>query len=109
FRMMYTVAALLAATVSFSQWAFRLDTSFRTNIVERNVNYIYALEDGRVFLSGRVKFPDDWWMIGERGSACLLPNGQQDMGFPMFPPAKGGGADQTLGEQSFLCEQWTCP
>jgi hypothetical protein len=89
---MYTVAALLAATVALCQWTFRLDTSFRTNIVEKNVNAMHLLEDGRIFLSGRVKFPDDWWMIGERGGACLLPNGQQDLTFPLFPQTTGGGA-----------------
>ncbi len=90
-RAMYTVAAFLAATVSLCQWHFRLDTTFRTNIVEKNVNAMHLLEDGRIFLSGRVKFPDDWWMIGERGGACVLSNGQQDMTFPHFPQTTGGG------------------
>jgi hypothetical protein len=91
-RLMHTVAALLAATVVLPQWHFRLDTSFRTNIVEKNVNYMHFLEDGRIFLSGRVKFPGDWMLSTERGGSCILTNGQQDMDFPHFPQTAGGGA-----------------
>ena len=91
-RTMHTVAALLAATVALCQWNFRLDTSFRTTIVEKNVNHMHFLEDDRIFLSGRVKFPGDWLMMSERGGSCIFLNGQQDMDFPTFPQTTGGGA-----------------
>lgn len=87
-RTTHTVAALLAATVALSQWHFRLDTSFRTNIGEKNVNYMHFLEDGRIFLSGRVRYPGEWF---DRGGSCVLPNGWLDTSFPPFPQTTGGG------------------
>ncbi len=86
-RMMHTVAALLAATVVLSQWHFRLDTAFRTNIPEKNVNHMHFLEDGRIFLSGRVRYPGEFF---DRGGSCLLPNGLLDPTFPPFPQTTGG-------------------
>jgi len=90
-RFLHAVAASLAATVVLSQWTFRLDTAFRTSIVERNVSYMHFLADGRIFLSGWVKFPGDWMMATGRGGSCILSNGQQDTDFPNFPQTAGGG------------------
>ena len=82
------VTLLGAASNVRSQMPFALDTTFRTTIVDQNVNAIHLLEDGKVFLSGRIRFPGD---ISVRGSACLLPTGQQDPDFPQFPFTTGAG------------------
>jgi hypothetical protein len=81
-------AALFAAAAAWPQWSFTLDTTFRTQIVDKNVNALHLLPDGGIFLSGRIRFPGD---ISDRGSAKLLPDGTRDMGFPAFPQTTGGG------------------
>ncbi len=81
-------AAMLAACASLCQWQFKLDTTFRTTILEEYVNSIYVFDDGSLFLSGRIKFPGD---ISVRGSAKILTNGQLDNSFTMFPQTTGGG------------------
>jgi uncharacterized delta-60 repeat protein len=78
-------ALLWATSAAWTQVPFSLDTTFRTNIVDQNVNAIHILEDGKIFLSGRIRFPGD---ISVRGSARLLPTGQQD---PSFTGFWGGG------------------
>jgi hypothetical protein len=72
------------------QQPFDLDTTFRAPIDTWYVSSIAPLPDGRVFLSGMVRFPGD--PIGSfRGGAMLLPNGQRDMSFPNFPLTIGAG------------------
>jgi len=85
---MHTVAALWAATASCAQWNFTLDTTFRTTILDENVNAIHVLPDGKLFASGRIRYPGDFSV---RGSARLLSNGQRDFAFPMFPQTTGSG------------------
>jgi hypothetical protein len=88
-RTMHTVAALLAATVSFTQWHFRLDTTFRTSITERNVNSMAFLSTGELLLSGRIRFQTDPpWVSADRYLASVDVNGEQ---VPEFPYGYGGG------------------
>lgn len=81
--------AALAATAITAQVPFSLDTTFRSSILSRDVNDIHLLEDGKLFLSGQIRFPGD--PLSFRGSARLLPNGQQDLSFPQFPQTTGAG------------------
>ncbi len=80
------VAALLgSATGTLAQVPFSLDTMFRTQIADQNVNAVHLLEDGKLFLSGRVRFPGDLY---DRYTARLFPNGQADLSSPF---QEGGG------------------
>ena len=81
-------AAVLQAPWARAQWSFELDTSFRTTLVDQNVNAVHVLPDGKLFLSGRIRFPGD---MSVRGSGRLLPDGQQDLDFPTFPLTTGSG------------------
>lgn len=83
-----TMAALVAAMAAWGQWSFQLDTTFRSAVVQQNVNAIHLLPDGGVFLSGRIRFAGD---MSDRGSAKLLPDGSRDFTFPSFPQTTGGG------------------
>jgi hypothetical protein len=84
-------AALTAAALWLSgcdaQWSFELDTTFRTTIVDQNVNALHILQDGKIFLSGRMRFPGD---MNVRSSARLFSSGQRDLTFPTFPQTTGG-------------------
>ena len=88
----WSVATLCAATLQspsgLAQWSFELDTTFRTTIVDQNVNALQLLQDGKLFLSGRIRFPGD---MSVRGSGRLLTNGEQDLDFPTFPLTTGSG------------------
>ncbi len=97
-RTLTTLASLVVASTAWSQVLFSLDTTFRTNIVDENVNAIHLLEDGNIFLSGRIRFPGD---ISVRGSARLLPTGEQDPDFPQFPYTTGAGKVVTWIEGKF--------
>ena len=88
-RVSLVVAAILGvAAAAWGQWSFQLDTTFRTQIVDKNVTALHLLPDGGIFLSGRIRFTGD---ISARGSAKLLPDGSRDMSFPAFPQTTGGG------------------
>jgi hypothetical protein len=76
---------LMAAATVAAQQPFALDTTFRTTIVDQNVNAVHLLEDGKIFLSGRIRFPGEFSV---RSVARLLPDGAQDLS---FPSATGGG------------------
>ncbi len=84
-RHMLAVATFWVATAAWAQQPFDLDPSFRTNMNSWYVSSILPLPDGKVFLSGQIKFPGDQSF---RGGARLLPTGQQDMSFTNFI---GGG------------------
>jgi hypothetical protein len=88
----WKAAVLCAATFqvpwALAQWSFELDTAFRTAIMDQNVNAVHVLQDGKIFASGRIRFAGD---MSDRGSARLLNDGQQDVGFPMFPQTTGAG------------------
>ena len=82
----YALAVVLGATASASaQVPFSLDTTFRTAIQSQYVNSLALLPDGKLLLSGMIRFPGD---INARGSARLLASGQRDLSFTYFT---GGG------------------
>ena len=85
---MTAAATCLVAAAACAQWSFQLDTSFRSVVVQRNVNAIHVLTDGGVFLSGLIRFAGD---MSDRGSAKLLTDGSRDLTFPSFPQTTGGG------------------
>jgi hypothetical protein len=66
---------------TFAQAPFALDTTFRTSVQEQYVNSIAPFEDGRLLISGQIKFPGDMFT---RGSAILLPDGSRDPSFTSF-------------------------
>ena len=86
FRTMVILTVALGGVDCPAQWIFRLDTTFRTSIVEQNVNSLAIMPDSRLLLSGRIKFPGD--MGSPRGSAILHADGAQDLSFTDF---NGGG------------------
>lgn len=87
-RLCFSLAAVLAASEAWPQPSFDLDTTFRMNADTWYVTSVAPMPDGRVLLSGMIKFPGDDYF---RGSARLLPNGQRDMTFPGFPQTIGQG------------------
>jgi len=90
YRAMHTVAAFLAATVVLPQWSFRLDTSFRASIAEKNVTYMAFLPDGDLLTSGRVRFQSDPpWMSADRLLASIRASNGEEI--PEFPYGYGGG------------------
>ena len=84
-RNMHAVAALMAATAACGQWSFTLDTTFRTQIVQQNVNAIHVLPGTGIYLSGRVRFPGD---MSDRALSLIDENGEQVVSFPF---SWGGG------------------
>ncbi|MBK9512698.1 MAG: hypothetical protein IPO05_03525 [Flavobacteriales bacterium] len=82
------VAAFLAAIVAFAQWNFTVDTTFQAEVEGKNINDLMVMPDGKIFLSGRIRFLGDDF---DRGSSKLLANGARDMSFPSFPETTGGG------------------
>jgi uncharacterized delta-60 repeat protein len=77
---------LMAAATVAAQQPFALDTTFRTTIVDQNVNAVHLLEDGKIFLSGRIRFPGE---LVVRSTARLYPDGQPDL--PFASQYGGGG------------------
>ena len=78
-RNMHAVAALMAATAACGQWSFTLDTTFRTQIVQQNVNSMAVLPSGELLLSGLIRFPGDMY---DRPLAKVTSSGQQVVTFP---------------------------
>ncbi len=78
------MAAVLVAIGAFSQWTFKLDTTFRTQITHRNVNSIAVQDDG-IVLSGTIRFPGD---MSDRLLTKVDLSGDQVVSFPF---GYGGG------------------
>jgi len=76
---------MMLTTCAIAQAPFALDTTFRTLITREYVNSIALLQDGKVLLSGQIRFPGGFTNLG---SARLLLNGQRD---PSFGDYTGGG------------------
>ncbi|HOZ41460.1 MAG TPA: delta-60 repeat domain-containing protein, partial [Flavobacteriales bacterium] len=76
------------AIVAFAQWNFTVDTTFQAEVEGKNINDLMVMPDGKIFLSGRIRFLGDDF---DRGSSKLLANGARDMSFPSFPETTGGG------------------
>jgi uncharacterized delta-60 repeat protein len=84
-RTIHAVTALVAATAACAQWSFQLDTTFRTQIVQQNVNAIHVLPGTGIYLSGRVRFPGD---MSDRPLSLIDETGEQVVSFPF---SWGGG------------------
>jgi hypothetical protein len=85
--------AVLSAAVGFSSSAnaqapLTLDPSFQFNLNEWYVSSALPLDDGKILLSGQIKFPGEFWF---RGSARLSQDGSIDTTFPQFPLSAGQG------------------
>ncbi|MCC6938786.1 MAG: T9SS type A sorting domain-containing protein [Flavobacteriales bacterium] len=76
---MLTVVTNLVTTVALAQMPFALDTSFRTTIQDQYVNSLLVVQDGKVIISGNIRFPGD---MSVRAGARLDPNGARDPSFP---------------------------
>lgn len=77
-------ATVVVAATVLAQVPFALDTAFVTNITSWNVNSAVSLDNGRLLVSGRIKFPGD---VSFRGSAALFPDGTRDMSYTGFSGA----------------------
>ena len=84
-RIFVTMAAALAAIATFPQWVFQLDSTFRTQITQQNVNSIVIMPSEDLLISGQIRFPGD---MSTRGSARLHSDGERDQSFTDF---NGGG------------------
>lgn len=77
------LASCLVGPIAAQTW--RLDTTFRTVIVDRSVNDILQLEDGTLIASGQMRFPDEpiptLFHLGVR----LNPDGSRNMDFVDYP------------------------
>ena len=82
------VAALGVATKVLAQVPFSLDTSYRTELISKNVNSIALLASGKIFASGQMKYSGD---ANYRGSSRFNLDGSRDLAFPSFPQTTGGG------------------
>ena len=82
-------ASLCGALRLLAQVPFELDTDYRTTIEARNVNGVHLLPDGKLFLSGQIRYPGEGLTF--RGSMRLLFNGERDLLFQSFPFSTGGG------------------
>ena len=74
-------AALFAAAAAWPQWSFNLDTTFRTEVVDQNVNSLALMANEQLLISGRIRFPGD---MSIRGSARLNADGSRDLSFTDF-------------------------
>ena len=98
-RLIPSLAGLTAAIDAWPQEPFDLDLEFSTQIDVWNVNSVMVMEDGRLIISGRIKFPGESFF---RGSARLLPNGERDLAFPPFPQSNGGGKLTGWQDRSYV-------
>ena len=85
-RCMQALAGLLLASAACAQVPFALDTTFRTTIVESNVNSVLVQQGGLTVLSGNMKLPGDLYF---RAGMRLLPNGAMDETFAPVPNMGG--------------------
>ena len=74
----WTFVVLLAGNTAEGQVPFALDSTFRTSIVESNVNSALIQSGVLVVLSGNMKLPGD---LSYRSGLRLLPNGNRDVSF----------------------------
>ena len=80
------LAASLAASIGWPQQPFDLDPSFETSIDTWYISSIAPLDDGRILISGQVKFPGDTYF---RSSARLNTDGSKDITYPDVTYAGG--------------------
>ncbi|MBK9273486.1 MAG: hypothetical protein IPM49_02965 [Flavobacteriales bacterium] len=88
------VSACIALFCS-AQQPFDLDTSFRTPIIQRNVNSILPQQDGKLVLSGRMLFP------GALNEHLLVRIDQDGLLDPTFYASSLGGGKLTSWSGQF--------
>jgi uncharacterized delta-60 repeat protein len=64
-----------------AQQPVELDLSFRTTISEQHVSDMLLLQDGKIYLSGQIRWPGDVYVSG---GARLLPDGTRDPTYANF-------------------------
>ena len=85
-----------------AQQPFDLDTSFRTPIIQRNVNSILPQQDGKLILSGRMLFP------GALNEHLLVRIDQDGILDPTFYASSlGGGKLTSWGGQFYVAANST--
>lgn len=87
----WRAAMLVAALKSYSacgQWSFYLDTSFVSAIVQRNANSLLLADDGRLVVSGIMRFSEEL-PATDYSLARLNADGTWDQTF--FTSGYGGG------------------
>jgi uncharacterized delta-60 repeat protein len=82
------VASIGIACSGKAQAPLTLDPSFQFNLNEWYVSSALPLDDGKILLSGQIKFPGEFWF---RGSVRLSQDGSIDTTFPQFPLSAGQG------------------
>jgi uncharacterized delta-60 repeat protein len=88
------LAALVAGPV-LSQETFRLDTTFRTEIQRKYVNSLLPTSDGKLIVSGVMRFPGEF---SDKRLVRLLPDGSRD---PTFNNSGLGGGKITPWQDQF--------
>ena len=78
-RVVAIVSTTILVATTTAQAQFTLDTTFRTEIQSQFINSIYVRPDGKVVVSGQMKFPGD---LSFRGGALLSLDGTRDLSFP---------------------------
>ena len=105
-RLLLLSASMWAGHSARPQQPFDLDTTFRTEVNTWYVSSLAPLPDGRVFLSGMIRFPGD--PGGSfRGSAMLLADGSRDLSFPVFPLTTGAGKVTPWNDQYYVATTQT--
>jgi uncharacterized delta-60 repeat protein len=95
-------ASLCGAFRLLAQVPFELDTDYRTTIEARNVNAVHLLPDGKLFLSGQIRYPGEGLTF--RGSMRLLFDGERDPLFQSFPFSTGGGPIMPWNDGKFYVQ-----
>jgi len=78
-RILAQPMAMFVIGCACAQAPFSLDTSFRTIIQHQYVASAMPLSDGKVLISGAIRFPGD---MSTRAGARLNPDGSRDASFP---------------------------
>jgi hypothetical protein len=82
FRVVAVATTLNGALAISAQIPFSLDEEFRTTIEAQNVNSMLVLADGKLFLSGQIRYAGDG--LSFRGSSRLLQDGSRDLTYGAF-------------------------
>jgi len=78
-RLLHALATFVVASALSAQIPFALDPSFRTNIQQGGVASLYPLDDGKMYISGFIRFPGE---VSDRYFLRLNANGSLDNSFP---------------------------
>ncbi len=87
--------SLISATC-FGQVPLQVDTNFRLSLQEKGASSILPLNDGKVIVSGAMKFPGNFWFTS---LARFNVDGSRDNTF--FTSGLGGGTIVAWGDQFY--------